>query len=211
MTQDLEPYTWCSAAHLTTFCITGVRRLTPDDLFERWHTTPGDHPELAWASANDATDARAMYAAIRVATVEDWTVAIELSSSIGANESWLDALSRSTEAWSILRGGDGMDLFLYMRDDALVTGFEPLFPNDRRGTEPDHFTGAMTTVGLLPADRGALIPQSLPRTLRMIALVFGVQPTEDLVENAVLPVGFVDEPPATYPAHQPRSPKGLLP
>ncbi|NEA26199.1 DUF6461 domain-containing protein [Actinomadura bangladeshensis] len=46
----------------------------------------------------------------------------------------------------------GKERFMYWRGGELRTEFDPIFPNDRRGSQPDLLVPQMTDAGLLPVD-----------------------------------------------------------
>jgi hypothetical protein len=71
-----------------------------------------------------------------------WTVIIEPNGFQGSNVQLLNAVSRGTEAVSVLRHDYAEDHFAYSVEGTLLTEFAPRVAAVRRGTEPDRLVGA---------------------------------------------------------------------
>lgn len=97
-----------------------------------------------------------------------------------------DASSRGTEAFATTRHEYANPAFAYAVNGTIVTGFNPWYPDDRYGTEPDRLLPRMKEAGFDPDDEDGQYRQSTSRSLRLIGSVTGVLPTADQV-NGPLP------------------------
>lgn len=93
-----------------------------------------------------------------VARTGKWAVAVEPWSSIGAQPDMPARISAGTRALCLRHDASGTVRFCYAEDGVLVTEFDPLFPHQPYGTDPDRFTDWLTAHGL----RGPA-PQAVPQ------------------------------------------------
>jgi len=119
---------------------------------------------------------------IRAGQTGEWAFAIDDGSTAWAEnaEEIARELSLGTESvwftWT-----PTIDYFFYFVDGAEVTAFEPLLPQDRRGTDPDRFTRQMRQTRLDPDTGPQPDPVSgqLPDTriclLEMLTLALGIR------------------------------------
>ncbi|MFI6515469.1 DUF6461 domain-containing protein [Spirillospora sp. NPDC050679] len=82
--------------------------------------------------------------------------------------------------WQI---GSFRDKFGYARDGDLKVEFDPLFPGDRHGTEPDLLTEQMSQAGLLPVADGDAPDHSALRALEVARLITGVHITPQVLDG----------------------------
>lgn len=111
VTDEDNVFSWTSDPSLVGYCLTLVRGLTSDQVFERWDIEPVPGVDLTRAQATDEARRRGVRG-IRVASAGEWALVIEFDSSLGANEKWLSALSWKTEAVNLFQSATGMDPFL---------------------------------------------------------------------------------------------------
>jgi hypothetical protein len=105
-----------------------------------------------------------------------WTVVVEPSGFEGAH--LVEALSRGTEAVSVLRHDYASDSFGYAVDGRLVTGFDPTFPTSRYGADPDRLLPRMREVGFTEGDEGRF-EGPIARCLLVVEHITGVLPGFD--------------------------------
>ena len=107
-----------------------------------------------------------------------WTVIIEPSGFLGADVQLLNAVSRGTEAVSVLRHDYAEDHFAYSVDETLLTEFTPGVPAVRRGTEPDRLLPQMQAAGLDPEDDADTGRPAHPHiaVLRLVGQITGPLP-----------------------------------
>ncbi|MGI5171733.1 DUF6461 domain-containing protein [Spirillospora sp. CA-253888] len=109
----------------------------------------------------------------------DWRLA-----SVGSVEE-APCISRELRAdvvtfWQI---GSFRDRFGYACDGDLKVEFDPLFPGDRHGTEPDLLTEQMSQAGLLPVADGDAPDHSALRALEVAHLITGVHITPETLNG----------------------------
>lgn len=109
-------------------------------------------------------------------SVGSWTVIIEPSGFEGADVQLLNAVSRGTEAVSVLRHDYAEHNFAYSEEGTLVTELAggSVF---RRGSEPDRFLPQMWAVGLDPeGGYGASLVHRHVAALRLVDQITGFLP-----------------------------------
>ncbi|MFE9748972.1 DUF6461 domain-containing protein [Saccharothrix saharensis] len=105
-----------------------------------------------------------------------WTVVFEPNGFEGAH--LVEALSRGTEAVSVLRHDYASHSFGYAVDGRLITGFDPTFPSYRHGADPDRLLPRMLEVGFTEDDEGQF-DDTIARCLLVVEHVTGVLPAFD--------------------------------
>lgn len=91
------------------------------------------------------------------------------------------ALSRGTEAVSVLRHDYAHHSFDRAVDGQLTTGFDPVFPKDRHGADPDRLLPRMLEVGLRDddVDDEGNFDDTIARCLLVVEHLTGVLPAFD--------------------------------
>ena len=145
---------------------TAVRTL--DDVAQ-WHDFDAGYPDLA--------------AALSLGT---WTVVFEPNGFEGSHV--LPALSRGTEAVSVLRHDYASPSFDYAVAGELITHFDPTFPTDRHGVDPDHLLTRMLDVGFAvdeedDEDEGRY-DEPIARSLLLAEHITGVLPSFDALTGS---------------------------
>ncbi|QUH02357.1 hypothetical protein HUO13_17500 [Saccharopolyspora erythraea] len=105
----------------------------------------------------------------------EWTVVFEPSGYEGAL--LVAALSRGTEAFSLLRHDYAESEGGYAVDGVLITGFDPLFPNHRYGAEPDRLLPQMREVGFALGEDDDQFDNAYSRSLRLAERFTSALPT----------------------------------
>ncbi|MFE4828784.1 DUF6461 domain-containing protein [Streptomyces sp. NPDC056672] len=133
------------------YCFTLVRDLSPAELMSRLGGRP-EAPLQGIAAAVDATFAlydlgegdRQLVAMTNVGT---WTLLIEPNGYLGVTEEQALPASAGTSWISHFTNVNGVGTFLWAEDQVLRLCFDPMFPEDRRGTEPDELLDVMRQIG----------------------------------------------------------------
>jgi hypothetical protein len=130
---------------------------TPEQIGELHHYEHG-YPEVASALA-----------------LGDWTVLLQPTGF------WLahlgEALSRGTEAITILRHDYASPRFSHAADGKLLTTFHLNYPDHRDGTDPDRYLPLLRQAGFDPDDDEGQYGEAVSRALRLTELITGVAPT----------------------------------
>jgi hypothetical protein len=188
------------------FCLTfiravdateGLRRMggLPDTIVTR---TPSDIGNLHNFDDGYPTVASAL-------PLGTWTVVFEPNGFDGSH--LLAAVSRGTEAVSVLRHDYASPAFGYAVAGELITQFDPTFPDHRHGTDPDRLLSRMLEVGFTMTDDGQF-DDAIARSLRLAQQLTGVLPTVEALTgpltSAHIEPWFSDarKPPATRPGHK---------
>jgi hypothetical protein len=133
------------------FCITLVRGLDAAEVLQRFGGERSQPRPLTVTEAGELSGSiHAGYPQlILVARARGWSVAVEDNGVEGWRPEVLRALSRDTQAVSVLdNGSEGY--FSSAADGALLVQFELLFPQRRWGSQPDLLLPQMRAVGLDP-------------------------------------------------------------
>lgn len=130
---------------------------TPDEI-RRLHEYEHGYPDVVSALA-----------------LGEWTVLVQPT---GFELAYLaDALSRGTEALTVLRHDYANPRFTHALDGRIVTGFHPSWPGDRHGTDRDALVPRMRQAGFDLDGDGGQYDGAISRSLRLAGLVTGVLPT----------------------------------
>ncbi|WP_162641563.1 DUF6461 domain-containing protein [Streptosporangium sp. 'caverna'] len=110
-----------------------IREFSHDEVMARWQETEG------WSDI------------VGVKQLAGWTVAYEDSGWEGVRQEVQRELSRDGgEVIAVCRHDYAHDRFSYAVDGQVITGFDPTFPQERWGTDPDRVTLDMADLGLDP-------------------------------------------------------------
>ncbi|MEU6722707.1 DUF6461 domain-containing protein [Nonomuraea wenchangensis] len=147
----------CFPGHETLgeiYCVSFVRDLPPEEVLCRFGVDEETLEEVAFHELDDRSveSMRADAAGyIGAARVGDWTVVIEPGGWLMAvaDETYA-RVSRETEVVSVCCHEYADDTFAYIVDGTLVVSFDPMYPEERSGSDPDRFVRKMHEVGLDP-------------------------------------------------------------
>lgn len=138
-----------------------------------------------------------------------WTVVFEPSGFEGSH--MVAALSRGTEAVSVLRHDYASPAFGYAVAGELITHFDPTSPAYRYGADPDRLVPRMIDAGFVTTDESDddddRYSSAISRSLRLIEQITGVLPTFEALTgpltSAHIETWFSEAPkqPAGRPGH----------
>ncbi|MGW0825545.1 DUF6461 domain-containing protein [Streptomyces sp. NPDC002845] len=124
---------WAWVDHADSWCVTFTRGITPEEILVRYGAAPGHARLLDREQARDIADeSRARKAegtVLRAGSLGDWSFCFEEWGVDGTLTEVLSALSRGTETFSVLLGGDGMNVFAHWQDGKCGELFEPGEPD----------------------------------------------------------------------------------
>ncbi|MFJ1600165.1 DUF6461 domain-containing protein [Streptomyces sp. NPDC088261] len=133
------------------YCFTLVRGLSPSELISRLEGR-SKAPLQGIAAVVEAAFARYELEGgdrqlVAVTTVGAWTLLIEPNGYLGVTEERALPASAGMSWISHFVNINAVGTFLWAEDQAQRLCFDPMFPEDRWGTAPDEFLGAMTRIG----------------------------------------------------------------
>jgi hypothetical protein len=173
---DAYPGQWPTLGEI--FCLTFIRGVDDVEALRRMGALPDTVTTRTWSDVGDLHNFDAGYPEVALALpLGAWTVVFEPS---GFNGSHLTAtLSRGTEAVSVLRHDYASPEFAYAVDGEMITQFDPTFPADRYGADPDRLLTRMHNVGFTTTDEDEddNFGGDTGRSLRLIEQLTGVLPT----------------------------------
>ncbi|MFJ7272154.1 DUF6461 domain-containing protein [Streptomyces sp. NPDC099050] len=170
------------------YCFTLVRGLSPAELVSRLEGRP-ESPLRGIAAVVDAAFAQYELGdgdrqVVAMTTVGAWTLLIEPNGYLGVTEERALPASAGTSWVSHFVNVNALGTFLWAEDRALRLCFDPMFPEDRRGTTPDELLDAMTRIGFhvdVPA------PETAPETERDLSSPAAFALAEHLTGVAITP------------------------
>lgn len=121
---------------------------------------------------------------IGATTVSGWTVLCQQNGDEASTPETVERLSQGTEALAVFTNINRVSRFVYCRDGAIIVEFDPLFPDERRGNEPDRLRTAMQQVGLDFIDDGDDDP--VWKALELADMVTGVHIDGDVLAGPLL-------------------------
>jgi hypothetical protein len=134
-----------------------------------------------------------------VLAMNGWVVICEPAGFEASDALMLEALSRGTEAVSVLRHDYAADRFVYAKAGTLVTQFDPRRPSYRWGAQPDALLPAMRTAGLDP-DQANGEHHAIVSALLLAGLITHVMPSPDALTGTLVSAHiepwFSDVPPS---------------
>jgi hypothetical protein len=136
------------------YCVSFVRDLSPEEVLRRFGVDEETMEEVAfdeldYRSVESMRDDAAGY--IGAARIGDWIVVIEPGGwQIAVDHTIYARVSRGTEVVSVCRHNYAEDTFAYIIDGTPVVSFDPMYPEERSGSDPDRFVTKMHEVGLDP-------------------------------------------------------------
>jgi hypothetical protein len=158
------------------FCLTFIRGVDDAEALRRLGALPDTVATRTWSDIGDLHNFDDGYPEMALALpLGTWTVVFEPN---GFNGVHLAAtVSHETEAISVLRHDYASPTFAYAVDGELITHFDPTFPADRYGTDPDRLLTRMHDVGFTTTEDDDNFDDHTGRSLRLIEQLTGVLPT----------------------------------
>ncbi|MEV5888010.1 DUF6461 domain-containing protein [Nonomuraea fuscirosea] len=168
------------------YCVSFVRDVSPEEALRRFGVDEKTMEEVAfheleYRSAESMRADAAGY--IGAARVGDWTVVIEPGGWMMAVADEVYApVSRGTEVVSVCRHDYAQDTFAYIVDSAPVVWFDPMYPEERSGSDPDRLVPKMREVGLDPDHDldGPSIDHPLESSFALASDITGLSYSTDL-------------------------------
>ncbi|MEV5560137.1 DUF6461 domain-containing protein [Nonomuraea wenchangensis] len=147
----------CFPGHETLgeiYCVSFVRDLSPEEVLRRFGVDEETMEEVTFHELDlRSVDSMRADAAgyIGAARVGGWTVVVEPGGwQMAVDHAIYPLVSRGTEVVSVCRHEYAEDTFAYIVDGTRVVSFDPLYPEERTGSDPDRFVAKMREVGLDP-------------------------------------------------------------
>ncbi|MEV4165615.1 DUF6461 domain-containing protein [Nonomuraea dietziae] len=181
------------------YCVSFVRHLSPEEVLRRFGVDENTMEEVAFdeldeRSVESMRDDAAGY--IGAAKVGDWAVVIEPGGwKIAVDSDIYTRVSRGTEVVSVCRHDYAEDTFAYIVDGTPVVWFDPIFPAERSGGDPDRFVQEMREVGLDPDHDidGPGIEHPIERSFALASRITGLPFSPDMLDLRFLGAEPLDE------------------
>ncbi|GIH76439.1 DUF6461 domain-containing protein [Planobispora longispora] len=176
MTECPEEFRWLSGCEDLDeiYCVSFVRDLTPDEVLRRFSV------DVSTADECDPADY------VGTAKIGDWTLTVEPGGwQLAADPETYTRVGRGTEIVSVSRHDYASDTFAYIVDGEPVVWFDPMFPEERSGTDPDRFVGEMREVGLDPdhdIDDSEDIRFPIERSFALASRITGLRFSPEMLE-----------------------------
>ncbi|MFE4385219.1 DUF6461 domain-containing protein [Streptomyces sp. NPDC056844] len=114
------------------WCVTITHGITPLEVLARYGADASAARLLTRQQAAQLTDGDLPEGSVlQAGQLGDWSFCLEDYAVMGQMPGPLSALSRGTETFSVLRGGDGMNGFAYWRDGQCAERFQPGAPSTK--------------------------------------------------------------------------------
>jgi hypothetical protein len=156
------------------FCLTFVKGVDEGEALRRMGGLPDTVAVRTVADIRQLHDFDHGYPTVASALpLGAWTVVFEPNGFEGSH--LLPALSRGTEAVSVLRHDYAYHSFDYAVDGQVITAFDPVFPGSRDGDDPDRLLPRMLDVGFTEDDEGDF-DDTIARCLLLVERITGVLP-----------------------------------
>ncbi|MFH8715130.1 DUF6461 domain-containing protein [Streptomyces zaomyceticus] len=190
MTKTAADYVWFEDDFpdiAEAYCFTLVRGLSPAELMSRLEGRP-EEPLRGIAAVVDATFARydqekGDRQLIAMTPLGAWTLLIEPNGYLGVTEEQALPASARTSWVSHFVNINGLGTFLWAEDQVLRLCFDPMFPEDRWGTEPDGLLDVMRRIGFHFDDDDPETDLSSPAAFALAEHLTGVAVTPTLLRD----------------------------
>lgn len=169
------------------YCVSFVRDLSPEEVLRRFGVDEDSMEEVAFdeldeRSAESMRDDAAGY--IGATKVGDWAVVIEPGGwQIAVDTEIYTRVSQRTEVVSVCCHNYASDTFAYIVDGTPVVWFDPMFPDERSGSDPDRFVVEMRQSGLDPDNdlEGSGIDYPMERSFALASRITGLRFSPDIL------------------------------
>ncbi|WP_327337338.1 DUF6461 domain-containing protein [Streptomyces sp. NBC_01324] len=169
------------------YCFTLVRGLSPGELMSRLEGRPEARlqgiaavVDAAFAQYDLEEGDRQLVA---MTTVGTWTLLIEPNGYLGVTEEQALSVSAGTSWISHFSNINAVGTFLWAEDQVLRLCFDPMFPEDRWGAEPDELLDVMEGIGFHFDDDDPETDLSAPAAFALAEHLTGVAITPALLQE----------------------------
>ncbi len=182
------------------YCVTLVRGVAPGALLERLgaddlgKVVVGAEDLTEWAyDLWDEEDGDRL--PVGVSAVGEWTLMVEANGYVGVTEKLVGPASAGTTLVSHFVNVNAVDHFQWYEDGDLRLTFEPLFPFNRSGSDPDGLVDAMREAGFDLSDgEDREYRHGGEAAFALAERITGVRLTAELLGSARYICGLVDRP-----------------
>jgi hypothetical protein len=122
-----------------------------------------------------------------------WALGIEVNGSLGATPEVIGLLSAGTRVVSHFANASAERLY-WMADGRVALTFDPLFPQDREGTESRPAARMLRAAGFNLADDAENIDHPTASAFALAQQITKVEVTRDLLETATYELGVASRP-----------------
>lgn len=184
------------------YCLTLAEGLTPAQFLARISAVPSETSEgletIGIQSQELWEQDPVSHAIIGVTAVHDadgspWTLGIEVNGFLGATPEIIGPLSAGTRVVSHFANASA-ECFYWMADGRVALTFDPLFPQEREGSESRAAAGKLRAAGFDLADDAENIDHPTASAFALAHLITKVEVTRDLLETATYELGIAPHP-----------------
>lgn len=193
-------YLWFDEHHpelAEAYCAMLIRGVAPEDLLdtlaamERRRISGVDALNEPAHSTWDTHHGDRLFAG--VTAVGEWALMIEPNGYLGSLETIIQPLSRQTTVVSHFRNVNAVDHFHWFENGELRLHFEPLFPDQREGTDADTATDDMRAVGF-DLSEDAEMEVTTEAAFALAEHLTGIRLTHELLTTAEFTCGTIARP-----------------
>ncbi len=200
-----EDYEWADDWYDSigqAYCLTLAHGLTPAQFLARVSAVPSGTSEgleaIGVRSQELWEQDPVEHAIIGVTEVRDadgspWALGVEVNGFLGATPEVIAPLSAGTRAVSHFANASA-EGFYWMADGQVALTFDPLFPQDREGTESGAAAGMLRAAGFDLAEDAENIDHPTASAFALAQLITKVEVTRDLLETATYQLGLAPYP-----------------
>jgi hypothetical protein len=184
------------------YCLTLASGLTPAEFLSRIGAAPegaSEGLETIGARSQELWEQDPVqHAIIGVTEVRDadgspWALGVEVNGSLGATPEVIGPLSAGARVVSHFANASAERVY-WMADGRVALTFNPLFPQDREGTESRAAGRMLRAAGFDLADDAENIDHPTASAFALAQLITKVEVTRDLLETATYELGLAPHP-----------------
>ena len=188
------------------YCLTLASGVTPAEFLARIHAEPAGASEgldgiaarsqESW-EADPVTAAVIGVTEVRDADGSPWTLGVEINGSLGVTEGVIAPLFEGSGGGVTVVShfaNASTERFSWMKDAVVALAFDPLFPQDREGTEARSVKGKLRAAGFDLADDAENMDHPTASAFALAEQITKVTITRDHLESATYELGI-----AAYP------------
>jgi hypothetical protein len=200
-----EDYEWADDWYDSigqAYCLTLAEGLTPAQFLDRISAVPsgtseglesiGIRSQQLWEQ-DPVSRAIIGVTEVRDADGSPWALGVEVNGFLGATPEIIGPLSAGTRVVSHFANASA-ECFYWMADGRVILTFDPLFPQDREGSESRAVTGELRAAGFDLADDAENIDHPTASAFALAQHITRVEVTRDLLETATYELGVAPHP-----------------